>query len=156
MEENFEKLLQEVANLREQLTTVSAKPTAPAWSEVLQPSAVGSGTNCTPQGRSHQPVRRHEEEMESKTAEKKWEKAMVGAVELYLTLEMHMKKEDLEKISIVKVFRPASDDWHTLYIELGSVEQAKFTLSFIGEWLGRGGPRSRSISPGISTIDSKP
>ena len=44
--------------------------------------------------------------------------------------EMRMKKEDIEKLTIKKIFPPAKDDWDVLYVELASMEMAQFATAF--------------------------
>ena len=54
-------------------------------------------------------VKRRLEEVEGETEVEKEERAKKGAVMMFLKHEMCMKKEDIEKLGIVKIFAPARD-----------------------------------------------
>ena len=69
-------------------------------------------------------------EVEGETEEEKENRAKEGTVMMFLKLELKMKEEDINEIEIKKIFAPAKKDWNTLYIELATLEQAKFLLSF--------------------------
>ena len=75
-------------------------------------------------------TKRRLKEIEGETEEDKERRAKEGTVMLFLKCELKMKEEDIGKLEIKKIFAPAKVEWNTLYVELGSWEQAKFLLSF--------------------------
>ena len=58
--------------------------------------------------------------MKDKSDEELWKAALERAVEMFLEKEMRIRGDDLAKISIVKIFPPAKDDWNVLNVELES------------------------------------
>ena len=75
--------------------------------------------------------------IEGETEDEKEMRAKKGAVIFFLKAEMKMKEDDIAKLDIVKIFAPAREEWNTLYVELGTWEQARFLLSFTS-YLRRG------------------
>ena len=81
--------------------------------------------------------KRHVEQMlrrlevvEGETEEEMKERAKLAAVKLFFKDEMRMKEENMEALTIVKIFPPAKEDWNTLYVELASSEMVQYALSF--------------------------
>ena len=70
------------------------------------------------------------EEVESESEKERQERAKLQAVEDFLKYEMRMKPEDIEKLTIKKIFPPAKDEWNVLYVELETMEMAQFATSF--------------------------
>ena len=64
--------------------------------------------------------RRLSYEEKDKSDEELWKAALERAVEMFLEKEMRIRGDDLAKISIVKIFPPAKDDWNVLNVELES------------------------------------
>ena len=51
-------------------------------------------------------------------------------VKSYLKCEMKVKPSDIEKLSIVRIFPPAREDWNTLYVEFENQYQVDNLLSY--------------------------